>query len=243
MPSQVRQMMRNQGRDLAAEFTRLLPKPPRPISIQRWSPRRVALLLLVLLALIPAVPMAWAFARSIATPGGAAIATGANGSCTQLEELWLAAQAVPSASRIPCVQAFPEGIVGALRVRDGESVLELSYASIDINLDASGQPNPSTEAGAVTIRLTAACAVQTTGAGETIAPGVRRFNVEGIRGVPAVAEVFPGGCVTYQPDPGIGAASLLNRVEGALTYQTRDDLREALRGRSGGRLRLDPSSG
>jgi hypothetical protein len=35
--------MRDQGHDLAGEFARLLPEPPRPIAIQRWSPRRVAL--------------------------------------------------------------------------------------------------------------------------------------------------------------------------------------------------------
>jgi hypothetical protein len=33
----------------------------------------------------------------------------------------------------PCIQAFPAGVVGALAVRDGESVLELSQASLDIN--------------------------------------------------------------------------------------------------------------
>jgi hypothetical protein len=117
--------MRAQGRNLHAEFVRLLPEAPRPIGVQRWSTRRVVLLVLVLLALIPAVPLAWAFARSSANPGGAAAVTGANGSCTQIEELWLQAQSAPSASRIPCVRAFPEGMLGALAVRDGESVLEL----------------------------------------------------------------------------------------------------------------------
>jgi hypothetical protein len=42
---------------------------------------------------------------------------------------------VPSASRIPCVQAFPAGVVGTVAVRDGESVLELSHASLDININ------------------------------------------------------------------------------------------------------------
>jgi hypothetical protein len=60
---------------------------------------------------------------------------------------------VPSASRIPCVRAFPEGMLGALAVRDGESVLELSHASVDINIGTGGQPKASTEAGSVTIRL------------------------------------------------------------------------------------------
>jgi tRNA A-37 threonylcarbamoyl transferase component Bud32 len=48
MPSQLRQMMRAQGRDLHAEFLKLLPEPPRPIAIQRFSPRRIGLILGVL---------------------------------------------------------------------------------------------------------------------------------------------------------------------------------------------------
>jgi membrane-associated phospholipid phosphatase len=49
MPSQLRHMMRTQGRDLHAEFKGLLPYPVRPIAIQRWSLRRLGLCLLVLL--------------------------------------------------------------------------------------------------------------------------------------------------------------------------------------------------
>jgi tRNA A-37 threonylcarbamoyl transferase component Bud32/membrane-associated phospholipid phosphatase len=242
LPSQLRKLMREKGRDLAAEFLRLLPTPPRPIAIQRWSARRVVLLLLVVLALIPAVPMAWAFARSSANPGGAAIVTGGNGSCSQLEELWLQAQSVPSASRIPCVQAFPDGILGDLRVRDGESVLELSHASVDINIGTGGQPQASTEAGSVTIRLTAACDLQLPGAGQTIASGVSRFQLQGPGRTPQVVDVFPGGCVTYQPGPDT-AAAMLDQAQRAVTYRTRDDLRQALRRYSGGRLQLDPDGG
>ena len=56
MPSQLRQWMREQGRDLHKEFLKLLPERPHPISTQRWSLRRVGLLLgvlgLALLALL-----------------------------------------------------------------------------------------------------------------------------------------------------------------------------------------------
>jgi len=37
LPSQLRRMLRTQGRDLHAEFIRLLPTPPQPVSIQRWE--------------------------------------------------------------------------------------------------------------------------------------------------------------------------------------------------------------
>jgi tRNA A-37 threonylcarbamoyl transferase component Bud32 len=48
MPSQLRRMLRAQGRDLHGEFLRLLPEPPRPIAIQRFTPRRIGLTLAVL---------------------------------------------------------------------------------------------------------------------------------------------------------------------------------------------------
>jgi tRNA A-37 threonylcarbamoyl transferase component Bud32/membrane-associated phospholipid phosphatase len=245
LPSQLRKLMRAQGRDLAAEFVRLLPTPPRRIAIQRWSPRRVALLLLVLLVLLPAaVPLAWVFARSSANPGGAAVVAGGTGGCTQLEELWLQAQAVPSASHIPCVQALPADIIGALAVRDGESVLELSHGSLAISLIAGEWPRAQAAAGSVTIRLTASCAVAPTGEGQTVAPGVTRFPIQGPASPPQVVDVFPGGCVTYRPEPGIGpSAPLLEQAQRAVTFRTRDDLREALRRRSGGRLELDPEAG
>jgi hypothetical protein len=242
LPSQLRKLMRAQGRNLHAEFVRLLPEAPRPIAVQRWSTRRVVLLLTVVLALIPAIPLAWAFARSSTNPGGAAVVTGANGACTQLEELWLEAQSVPSASRIPCVQA-PAGVVGALAVGNGESVLKLSHAGVDIKINAGGQPQAAAEAGSVTIRLTASCA-QPTGNGEVIAPGVRRFRTQGPAGTPHVVDVFPGGCLTYQPDPGIGPSDpLLDQAQHAVSFRTREELRDALQRRSAGRLHLDPEGG
>jgi len=245
LPSQLRRMMRDQGRDLAAEFVRLLPAPPRPVAVQRWSTRRVALLLVVLLVLIPAaVPLAWVFASASANPSVGAAVSGGNGSCTQLEELWLQAQSVPSASFIPCVRALPAGIYVTLAVRAGESVLELSHASLDISLIAGEWPRAHAAAGSVTIRLTAVCDLQTTGEGQPVAPGVRRFQLEGARGAPAAIDVFPGGCVTYRPEPDDGAsAALLHQAQRAVTFRTRDDLREALRRRSGGRLELDPKGG
>jgi hypothetical protein len=244
LPSQLRRMMRAQGRDLAGEFVRLLPTPPRPIAVQRWSARRVGLLLLVLLALIPAVPIARVFAQVSTNPGGAAGVAGGIGSCSQLEELWLQAQSVPSASRIPCLRTFPVGNAGALYVRNGESVLEVDHISVDSNINAGDQPQTQPGPGGVRIRLTAACDVGTVGEGRTIAPGIRRFQVQEPRGVPVVADVFLGGCVTYRPPRGMDAsARLLDQAERAVAFRTRDELRQALRRRSNGRLELDPQGG
>jgi tRNA A-37 threonylcarbamoyl transferase component Bud32 len=59
MPSQLRRWMREQGRDLHAEFLQLLPERPPPIAIQHWSFRRVGLMTGVLagglLALLVAI--------------------------------------------------------------------------------------------------------------------------------------------------------------------------------------------
>jgi tRNA A-37 threonylcarbamoyl transferase component Bud32/membrane-associated phospholipid phosphatase len=58
MPSQLRAMMRQQGKDLHAEFCELLPARPQPVRIQRWSLRRVALTAWVLLAALLAAAVA-----------------------------------------------------------------------------------------------------------------------------------------------------------------------------------------
>jgi membrane-associated phospholipid phosphatase/serine/threonine-protein kinase RIO1 len=52
MPSQLRRLMRQQGRDLHAEFVELLPVRLPPVRIQRWSWRRVALTVCVVVGAI-----------------------------------------------------------------------------------------------------------------------------------------------------------------------------------------------
>ncbi|HEY6667387.1 MAG TPA: phosphatase PAP2 family protein [Propionibacteriaceae bacterium] len=64
MPSQLRQWMREQGRDLHKEFLKLLPERPHPISTQRWSVRRVGLLLGVLLGGLVALLIVFSNLRS-----------------------------------------------------------------------------------------------------------------------------------------------------------------------------------
>jgi hypothetical protein len=96
----------------------------------------------------------------------------------------------------------------------------------------------------VTIRLTASCAVPTTGDGQAVAAGVGRFRVQGPGSTTVVIDRFPGGCVTHRPEAGIGpSAPLLDQAQHAVTFRTRHDLRMALRHRSGGRLALDPEGG
>ncbi|MGY1740835.1 MULTISPECIES: phosphatase PAP2 family protein [unclassified Blastococcus] len=55
MPSQLRRLMRAQGRDLHAEFLALLPFRLPPVRIQRWTLRRVGLSLVAVVGLVVAV--------------------------------------------------------------------------------------------------------------------------------------------------------------------------------------------
>jgi tRNA A-37 threonylcarbamoyl transferase component Bud32/membrane-associated phospholipid phosphatase len=55
MPTQLRRMLRQQGRDLHAEFLTLLPYRLPPVRIQRWSWRRVVLTVATLMVLLLAV--------------------------------------------------------------------------------------------------------------------------------------------------------------------------------------------
>ena len=128
-----------------------------------------------------------------------------------------------------------------LQVRNGQSVLEFR-STIGPDVDVNVGTEPQAPEGGVAIRLTAACDAPTRGKGQTVAPGVRRFQLEGARGAPAAIDVFPGGCVTYQPGAGT-AAELLDQVKRAVSFRTRDELRQALRQRSAGRLELDPQGG
>jgi tRNA A-37 threonylcarbamoyl transferase component Bud32/membrane-associated phospholipid phosphatase len=141
LPSQLRRMLRAQGRDLHAEFLRLLPTPPQPIPIQRWTLRRVGLLaaLVLLLVLVFNQGVKLDYQEAVETP----TAVG-NLACSDLEPQWLLAQSVPSASLVPCLRSLPVGwMVGNVTVNDGRSVLSLDH-------DRAGP-------GVLVIRLTATC--------------------------------------------------------------------------------------
>ena len=58
MPTQLRRMMRQQGRRLHEEFRQLPPTKPKPIRIQRWSWRRVGLLVTVAVGVFVGVAIA-----------------------------------------------------------------------------------------------------------------------------------------------------------------------------------------
>jgi tRNA A-37 threonylcarbamoyl transferase component Bud32/membrane-associated phospholipid phosphatase len=238
LPSQLRRMLRAQGRDLHAEFTRLLPTRPQPIPIQRWSTRRVGLLgLVAALVVAIGVPiLTWTLNNDVAvkTPLGAnvvGVEVPVDVGCSNLEPLWLMAQSVPSTSLVPCVESQRPGwTVTNVAVNDGRSVITLDH-------DRAG-------AAAVVLRMAAEC--DPAGAVEKPAPEpeVRRFErVEPLADAFSATwyDQFPGGCVTYRlhstTDP---TGQFANEARSLLGFTTRAQLRQALRQRSDGRLQLDP---
>ncbi|MFL6222229.1 MAG: hypothetical protein ACJ75K_05250, partial [Actinomycetes bacterium] len=229
LPSQLRRMLKAQGRDLHAEFIRLLPSPPQPVSIQRWTLRRVGLwaLVVVLLALVGSV-----IADSVTTnEAGKTPLNNTNLSCGDLEPLWVQAQAVPSASLVPCVQYLPVGwSVARVTVNDGRSVITLDH-------DRTG-------GDAMAARLTAGCDVGQAAEQASGQSGVRRYQLVERQGPDFSAvrfDVFPGGCVTTRIRAlASSKAEVTAAAPGILGFTPRQQLAQALEQRSGGRLQLDP---
>jgi tRNA A-37 threonylcarbamoyl transferase component Bud32/membrane-associated phospholipid phosphatase len=237
LPSQLRRMLREQGRDLHAEFLQLLPARPRPIAIQRWSARRVGLLLLVVpLAALLAIGFRFVLVNNDETT---TLLNLTNLDCDQPEPLWLQAQSVPSASLVPCVSSLPAGwrFVNVSEgprpsaARNGWSMFTLRKYLV----------------GDMVVRLSATC--DTTGAIQRPhdQPGAQRYERtdQGRSGRTATwYTVFPGGCVTAQLQWTSAAdAGFATEARSIIDFTTRQALQQALEQRSGGRLHLDPLPG
>ena len=100
-PSQLRASMKADGRGLLETFRGLAP-PRKPIAIQRWSVRRVLLIVATVLLLFLA--MLTGIAQFIPTRGNVGNATCGTGRTMQLM-----AQAVPTATTLPCIGHLPLG--------------------------------------------------------------------------------------------------------------------------------------
>src|SRR3954471_12467131 len=228
LPSQLRRMMRAQGRDLHAEFLTLLPRPPRPISIQRWTARRVALLACALAVLVLA---------DVFVLGGRLDPLRRVGDiyvealpCTDPEPLWLIAQSVPGAAQVPCVRRLPAGwTLAHVTVAAGTSVLTFDH-------DRAGP-------GAMVATLTEGC--DPGGAADIgpAGPGIRSYQrVQPSTGRVTTTryDVLPRGCLTTRlVAPPEQQAGLAAEVRQLLDFRTREDLEQELNQRSHGRLRLD----
>jgi tRNA A-37 threonylcarbamoyl transferase component Bud32/membrane-associated phospholipid phosphatase len=227
MPSQLRNLMREKGRDLHAEFLQLLPERPRPIAIQRWSVRRVGLAVVTLLFAAAVVSIAWGMLIGDGGVENEPIQARTL-RCAPNEPLLLMAQSVPTASLVPCVENLPAGwTLGEVFVRNDSSRFTMT----------------SDRGGVLVAELAASCDLA--GAVELASeqPGARRYlrlerNAAGV--AMTRAYTFPGGCVTqHLVAPAASQQLLANEASFALGFTTRDALAAALRRDSGGRLELD----
>jgi tRNA A-37 threonylcarbamoyl transferase component Bud32/membrane-associated phospholipid phosphatase len=229
LPSQLRRMMRAQGRDLHAEFVRLLPRAPRPISIQRWTARRLLLLAATAVVLVLAYEVVIGGRADPLPRDGDIFASSL--ACTDAQPQWLLAQSVTTASRVVCVQSLPAGwALGHVTVVAGESVVTLDH-------DRAGD-------GALVATLTARCAPGRAGEVTSDESGVRSFQAVTTaagRSTTTRFDVFAGGCLTTRllapPDQQTRLTADIPRLLG---FTARETLDRALEQRSGGRLRLDP---
>ena len=219
MPSQSRRILKQQRRNLLARFRELAPTR-RPISIQRWSWRRVALTTTVVItALVCGSLVVGNLGAAGLTSAYEAPVLKAPECRETSDQLILMAQSVPSATRIPCIRSLPLGWgFVEMDVRRGSSTIALS----------------SDRAGllAVEVKLQAGC--ETDGATRVPSdePGVRQFE----RIPPSFDRysgtryfVFEGGCVTYEFDfSGEGRTALAQEVSVGLGFFERTVIREDL---------------
>jgi hypothetical protein len=145
----------------------------------------------------------------------------------------LIAQAVPTASQLPCVELKPAGwTVSNVFVRNGR----VRFA---LNSDRVGQE-------AVQVVLQQFCALGKVTRVPSDHPGTRRYqeviSIEaGKRYQGAVYYLFPGGCVTYRLDfRSDEQARPLGEVSLALGFVARDALRQTISEFTDGQVPLDP---
>jgi tRNA A-37 threonylcarbamoyl transferase component Bud32/membrane-associated phospholipid phosphatase len=232
MPSQLRNLMKAKGHDLHTEFLDLLPERPRPISIQRWSMRRVGLAVLTLLLAAFILNVA---GTVLISDGGVETAPVRAQAlrCEPHEPLLLMAQSVPTASLVPCIEILPAG-------------WSLEEEAMVVGNDRSRFTMTSDRGGVLVTELTASCDLS--GAVEVTSerPGARRYlrierNAAGV--ATTRAYTFPGGCVTERlVAPEASRQQLASEASFALDFTTRDALAAALRRDSGGRLDLDATT-
>jgi len=200
-PTQLRNFMKRDGRDLLEQFRSLVPER-RPVTIQRWSFRRIGLILLTLLVVFAA----GAFSLSLFFPSRGDVSTP---SCDANRTMIVMAQAVPTAEQLPCIRSLPLGwsLTGATIVR-GRATFELlvmsggggSGTGVQLQL-GSGGASP-----VVDVTLTPTCPATS---GD---PKIQTIDV-------------PGACVTYRSSlpAGVGPVPSFG-PGGGLSYVPRSQL-------------------
>ena len=145
----------------------------------------------------------------------------------------LMAQAVPTASQLPCVELLPAGwSVSDIFVRNGRARFSLDSDRVGTH--------------AVQVVLERFCTLGKVTRVPSDHPGTRRYqeviSIEpGRRYQGAIYYLFPGGCVTYRLDfRSDEQARPLGEVSLALGFVSRDALRKTLGDFTDGKVPLDP---
>jgi membrane-associated phospholipid phosphatase/tRNA A-37 threonylcarbamoyl transferase component Bud32 len=218
-PTQLRAVMKRDGRDLVSQFRALAPQR-RPISLQRWGPRRILLVLgLVLFALL-VTPLIYRMFVPYELPSQGQPA------CDTNDVMVLMAQAVPTANAIPCIESIPTGWQsGEVWVANGHGRFRLDAGENRVE---------------VTLRPPGRCRVDTVFEVPSNEVGLRRF-IEPSQLPPDVrvttTYLSDGGCVTYDYRfDGRPGASLLVELDNALSFQSRQELVDEVDERTGLRL-------
>ncbi|MGZ8602789.1 MAG: phosphatase PAP2 family protein [Actinomycetota bacterium] len=182
-PTQLRQHLKDDGRDLLAEFRAMAPER-RPIAVQRWSVRRVVLILATLavlfLSALTGVALLFPSRGTVTTPV-----------CGTGRAMQLMAQAVPTATRLPCVSSLPYGWgVGSAETVGGQ-------ANFTVGVGDGFDP--------VTVSLTESCPAPVAGTEQIPIEGgcvTYRSTVTG----PYVASFAPNGGLAFTPRADLVAA-------------------------------------
>jgi tRNA A-37 threonylcarbamoyl transferase component Bud32/membrane-associated phospholipid phosphatase len=215
-PTQLRAVMRKDGRDLVGQFRAMAPARPR-IGLQRWSLRRVGLALgLVVLFVLAALQTFGLFTPTHDMP------VRISPECGTGRTMVLMAQAVPEATMVPCISTLPAGW------ELGDSHVERGEAKFWLDSDKGGD-----RAVEATLWPRAHCDVRGAAPVPSDEVGTERYERPG-RLQPVLEStryyVFPGGCVTYEFRlRGSGGAELLFDAEQALGFVPRERLVEHVR--------------
>ncbi len=182
-PTQLRNSLKEDGRNLLTRFRALAPARRR-VAIQRFSWKRLGWIV----ASITVVSIAASYGISLFFPSRADVLAA---SCKSTRTMILMAQAVPTAERLPCVEELPLGWhVTATRVQRGR-------AEFDLEAGFTGGNSIEVEVGGYTRTATTNVVLTTTCPSTEADPLAETMDV-------------PGGCVLFRTslpaDQGPGAS-------------------------------------
>jgi len=222
-PTQLRAVMKQDGRDLLAQFRALAP-PRRPISLQRWSVRRIVLAVMVAGVALIGVTLTFSQFKPINDP------VPGTPSCGTGNVMVLMAQTVPSATSLPCLASVPAGWgLAGVHMARGEARFTIASDDQRGHQTAEATLLPPEECA-----LTGAVEIPSERA------GMRRFQ-RPERAPPDQRVtryyVFDGGCVRYRyVFHGDANPSLSSDADSALGFVDRAAVVDEFRSRTGLRL-------